>query len=99
VPVEPGEVVIVSIVPHGLDDSYVVSVDLGGLTIAGHTADNYQNGVFTMVEADPFTYSVQTPECAPVGETYVMTSQWWTDIADKRDMNPGQTSLIVGGQP
>jgi hypothetical protein len=99
VPVEPGEVVIVSIVPHGLDDFYAVSVDLGGLTVVGHTADNYQNGVFTMVEADPFTYSVRTPECTPVGQTYVMTSQWWTDVADKRDMNPGQTSLKVGGQP
>ena len=89
----PDEVVTVTITPSGIPGFYAVQEDIGDLSLVDHTADNLAEGVFIMLQANPFTYQVQVPSTATEGQQFPISGLFWDDPEDKRQT--GTTTLTV----
>ncbi|MDP6513344.1 MAG: hypothetical protein QF878_09190 [SAR202 cluster bacterium] len=78
-----GQSITLTVTPSEVGGFYAVKDDLSALELAGHTADNYADGVFIMLTEEPFSYTVTVPQCPVSGGELLITGEWWTD--------PGQT--------
>ena len=87
------DIVTVTITPTGVLGFYAIQENLGALTLIDHTADQYQEGIFVLLTARPFTYLVQIPSNATEGQKFVITGLFWDDPADKKEI--GTTTLTV----
>ena len=96
--VGPGESVTIEISPHEVDGFFAVKEAFGSLELVGHTADNFADGTFIMLQAKPFTYQVRMPTNATSGIEFIISGQWWTDPTDKHDVIPPVTRLTIEGK-
>lgn len=95
--VNPGQTITITITPSGFTGFYAVEEQLGGLELVVHTADNYEDGTFVMLGAQPLTYDVRVPETAKAEDQFSITGQWWTDPGDKMTVAPAAMVLSLGG--
>jgi hypothetical protein len=93
--VTPGEAVTVTLSPENINGFYAVYEALGPLDLISHTADNFVNGTFIMLQANPFTYEIRVPTNATPGADLDISGQWWTNPAEKFEVEPSTTRLMV----
>ena len=93
----PSDIVTVTITPTGMLGFYAIQENLGTLTLIDHTADQYEEGVFLLLAARPFTYRVQVPSIATEGQLFVVSGLFWDDPAAKKQI--GSTTLTVVRAP
>ena len=91
------DIVTVTITPTGVLGFYAIQEKLGTLTLIDHTADLYDDGVFLLLAARPFTYRVRVPSTATEGQVFVVSGLFWDDPAAKKQI--GSTTLTVVRAP
>ena len=95
--VTPGENVTINVSPQNVSGFYAVKEAIGPLELLNHTADNFVDGTFIMLQAEPFSYEVHVPTSTTPGTELTISGQWWTDPSDKFEVKPPITRLIIEG--
>lgn len=90
--VSAGQSVTLTVTPANVGGFYAVRDDLNSLVLADHTADNYAEGVFIMLEAKPFSYTVTIPPCPAPGHEFRIAGEWWTEPGQPHPMP--ETTLV-----
>lgn len=89
-----GEIVEVTLDPVGFSGFLAVKESFGGLEFAGeHTADDYVDGVFILLEPRRFEYVLHVPDSADPGDKFLLEGQWWTDPSAMKNI-PSSTITI-----
>ena len=84
--VSVGQSVTLTVTPSDVGGFYAVRDDLNALELVSHTADNYSDGVFIMLEQKPFSYTVTVSQCLAPGHEFSIAGQWWTDPGQSHPM-------------
>ena len=82
-----GQSVTLTVTPSGIGGFYAVRDDLNTLGLVDHTADNYTEGVFIMLEEEPFSYTVTVSQCPASGHEIAITGEWWIDPGQPHAMD------------
>ncbi len=91
-----GALVTVTITPTDVDLFYAVSESLGDLELISHTADGFDDGVFLMLSAQPFEYTVRVPINAADGDQFPISGTFWEDPGFEQPVTPPTTVLFTG---
>lgn len=90
--VSAGESMTVTVTPSNVGGFYAVKDDLDILELVDHTADNYVEGSFIMMEDEPFSYTVEVPQCPAPGHEFSINGEWWTEPGQHHPMP--ETTLV-----
>lgn len=90
-PVAAGQSITLTVAPSNVGGFYAVREDLNTLELVDHTADNYADGVFIMMQEEPFSYTVTVPQCPAPGHEFLIIGEWWTEPGQPHPMP--QTTL------
>ncbi len=90
-----GWTLTVSVTPSNVAGFYAVKESLGSLELLSHTADHFAVGTFVMLQAQPFTYVVDVPGSASVGDQFTITGEWWTEPGNMRGTTPSETIVTL----
>ncbi|MCH8310976.1 MAG: hypothetical protein IIB17_10865, partial [Chloroflexi bacterium] len=77
--VSAGQSITLTVTPSDVGGFYAVRDDLNTLELVDHTADNYAEGVFIMLEEEPFSYTVTVPQCPAPGHEFLIIGEWLTE--------------------
>ncbi len=94
--VPQGGTVTVTLTPTNVDLFYAVREHLGGLELLSHTADGFDNGVFIMLTARTFDYTVRVPAETPVGTELPISGRFWENPGFEFVVDPSESVVTVG---
>lgn len=90
-----GDLVTITLTPFAVSSFYAVREDFGGLELVSHTADAFDSDAFVSITNQPFSYVLQIPATATVGQQFTLSGDFWEDPGAESQVDPAQTVLTV----